>query len=243
MVHCSDGWDRTPQIVALTELLVDPYYRSLEGFRVLVEKEWLDFGHKMADRCGLAFGGSDTNERCPIFLQFLDCVHQLLLQFPCDFEFNISYLFKLAQHTYSSLFGTFLCNNLQERRQNRIAEQTRSVWDFLNSNPYNFCNLLYHPRNEVLWPKYEVRDLLLWQDVYVSEQGRGGAVLTGAAAAEVITPGSSKGPRSGCVSSSEDSGANNSRDGSENGELGCQDISLVREELEKLQVNHFTLNP
>ena len=80
MVHCSDGWDRTPQIVALTELLVDPYYRSLEGFRVLVEKEWLDFGHKMADRCGLAFGGSDTNERCPIFLQFLDCVHQLLLQ-------------------------------------------------------------------------------------------------------------------------------------------------------------------
>ena len=44
----------------------------------------------------------------------------------------------------------------------------------------------------------------------------------------------------GCVSSSEDSGANNSRDGSENGELQCQDISLVREELEKLQVrqNH-----
>ena len=55
MVHCSDGWDRTPQIVALTELLLDPYYRSMEGFRVLVEKEWLDFGHKMADRNGVAF--------------------------------------------------------------------------------------------------------------------------------------------------------------------------------------------
>jgi hypothetical protein len=47
-------------------------------------------------------------------------------QFPCDFEFNISYLFKLAQHTYSSLFGTFLCNSLQERRQHRVAEETRS---------------------------------------------------------------------------------------------------------------------
>ncbi len=30
MVHCSDGWDRTPQIVALAEILLDPYYRSLE---------------------------------------------------------------------------------------------------------------------------------------------------------------------------------------------------------------------
>lgn len=30
MVHCSDGWDRTPQIVALAELLLDPYYRTID---------------------------------------------------------------------------------------------------------------------------------------------------------------------------------------------------------------------
>lgn len=30
LVHCSDGWDRTPQIVALAKILLDPYYRTLE---------------------------------------------------------------------------------------------------------------------------------------------------------------------------------------------------------------------
>ncbi|KAK3736341.1 hypothetical protein QZH41_020792 [Actinostola sp. cb2023] len=30
VVHCSDGWDRTTQIVALAELLLDPYYRTIE---------------------------------------------------------------------------------------------------------------------------------------------------------------------------------------------------------------------
>ena len=30
--HCSDGWDRTSQLVSLTEICLDPYYRTIEGF-------------------------------------------------------------------------------------------------------------------------------------------------------------------------------------------------------------------
>lgn len=171
IVHCSDGWDRTPQIVSLSQLLLDPYYRTLEGFQVLVEKEWLDFGHKMADRCGQGLGCADANERSPIFLQWLDCVHQLLLQFPCHFEFNLTFLVKLAEHTYSNLFGTFLANSLSERRRQRIKERTRSIWGYLRSHPGKFRNFLFVRRDEVLWPRCEVRDLLLWQDVYVGEGG------------------------------------------------------------------------
>jgi len=31
LCHCSDGWDRTAQCVAVTQLLLDGYFRTYEG--------------------------------------------------------------------------------------------------------------------------------------------------------------------------------------------------------------------
>ncbi|KAA8644691.1 hypothetical protein EYZ11_003507 [Aspergillus tanneri] len=52
LIHCSDGWDRTSQLSALSQLCLDPYYRTMEGFMVLVEKDWLSFGHMFRHRSG-----------------------------------------------------------------------------------------------------------------------------------------------------------------------------------------------
>ncbi|KAG1754381.1 phosphatases II [Suillus lakei] len=52
LVHCSDGWDRTSQLSALAQLCLDPYYRTMRGFQILIEKDWVSFGHKFLDRCG-----------------------------------------------------------------------------------------------------------------------------------------------------------------------------------------------
>lgn len=166
LIHCSDGWDRTPQIAATAQLCLDPYYRTIEGFRVLVEKEWLSFGHKFGDRIGHGVGSDETNERCPVFLQWIDCVHQIHRQFPCSFEFSMSYLIKLAQHVHSCLFGTFLCNTMKERLENSIPDRTFSVWPFVSTAMYK--NPLYQPnREKVLWPAHNVRDLSFWSDVYL----------------------------------------------------------------------------
>ncbi|KAF1958395.1 phosphatases II [Byssothecium circinans] len=53
LIHCSDGWDRTSQLSALSQICLDPYYRTIEGFIVLVEKDWLSFGHMFRHRSGL----------------------------------------------------------------------------------------------------------------------------------------------------------------------------------------------
>ncbi|TWU74805.1 hypothetical protein ED733_006385 [Metarhizium rileyi] len=52
LIHCSDGWDRTSQLSALAQIMLDPYFRTIEGFIVLVEKDWLSFGHMFRLRSG-----------------------------------------------------------------------------------------------------------------------------------------------------------------------------------------------
>ncbi|PAA50445.1 hypothetical protein BOX15_Mlig033923g1 [Macrostomum lignano] len=124
LVHCSDGWDRTAQTAALAQLLIDPHYRTLHGFQDLVEKEWLSFGHKFADRCA-HYGWSD--ESSPVFTQFLDCVHQLRRLFPSRFEFNDAYLLELAEAAYSChRYGTFLGNC--ERERLKVAGELADKW-------------------------------------------------------------------------------------------------------------------
>ncbi|KAI1128559.1 protein-tyrosine phosphatase-like protein [Nemania abortiva] len=52
LIHCSDGWDRTSQLSALSQLMLDPFYRTINGFIILVEKDWLSFGHMFQQRSG-----------------------------------------------------------------------------------------------------------------------------------------------------------------------------------------------
>lgn len=199
LIHCSDGWDRTSQLAALAQICLDPYFRTMQGFAVLVEKDWVSFGHRFWDRCGHASsekyfttadgygqpdsddedaeeraaavgGGFDSQaaanafwgftkqitanfprsgdahggkrgahlkEISPVFHQFLDCVWQIMRQYPKRFEFNELWLLDLFDSLYECKYGTFLYNCEAERNglvdgqaaTAPAASGTYSVWD------------------------------------------------------------------------------------------------------------------
>jgi len=66
------------------------------------------------------------------FLQWIDAVYQLSVQFGNYFEFNEAYLIELLDNLYSCRFGTFLGNSEKERKEKLINDKTLSLWPYLS---------------------------------------------------------------------------------------------------------------
>jgi hypothetical protein len=154
LVYCCSGTDHTPLLVSTTMILLDPFFRTIKGFIVLVEKEWLSFSHKF---------WSYRSNRCAIFLSWLDAVHQILRQFPCAFEYNNAFLVDILDEVFICRFGTFLCDSDYERQS--IPHKTLSAWSSIldTNNIKKYRNPLYESFSKKLRPAFYVSELVLWE--------------------------------------------------------------------------------
>jgi hypothetical protein len=72
----------------------------VEGFKCLIEKEWLSFGHRFTHRSNQT-AANQASGFAPLFLQFLDVVHQVSRR--CD------ELFTLHEHLGSPMDFCGVC--------------------------------------------------------------------------------------------------------------------------------------
>uniref|UniRef100_A0A671UTB8 Myotubularin related protein 7b n=1 Tax=Sparus aurata TaxID=8175 RepID=A0A671UTB8_SPAAU len=163
LVHCSDGWDRTAQACSVASILLDPFYRTTKGLMVLIERDWVSFGHKFSHRYAHLDG--DPKEVSPVIDQFLECVWQLSEQFPCAFEFNERFLIAIHTHVYSCHFGNFLGNCQKE-----LCERSHSVWPQLWKDRVEYTNPLYKAEMSqtqgVLRPNTTPYCFKMWKGLY-----------------------------------------------------------------------------
>jgi hypothetical protein len=188
LIHCSDGWDRTAQVSSLIQVCIDPYFRTIEGFITLVEKEWISFGHRFNERSGHLSSESifksdldDSNNAIksmsthfkkkralkftsPIFHQFLDCIYQLTVHYPSEFEINERFLRRLLYHLYSCQYGNFLHDSEQERYQSQVRLKTRSVWDYFLSRKEEFTNRAFRTKEQMIIPN--LNKVKWWWQLY-----------------------------------------------------------------------------
>uniref|UniRef100_A0A4W4F5N2 Myotubularin-related protein 9 n=1 Tax=Electrophorus electricus TaxID=8005 RepID=A0A4W4F5N2_ELEEL len=170
LVHGTEGTDSTLQVTSLAQIILEPACRTVRGFQALVEREWLQAGHPFQQRCAQsAYSNEKLRSEAPVFLLFLDCVWQILRQFPCSFQFNEHFLVMLFEHTYASQFGTFLGTTAAERVKLKLSQKTVSLWSWVNrpQELERFLNPLYEPNSLVIWPSVAPQSLLLWEGVFL----------------------------------------------------------------------------
>nr|XP_053647758.1 myotubularin-related protein 2-like isoform X2 [Cherax quadricarinatus] len=141
---------------------------KVESHKTSVVVHCSDGWDRTAQRIGHGDDRHQDADRSPVFLQFVDCVWQIMRQFPHAFQFTEDLLITLLNHLYSCLFGTFLYNSERERMEKEVKTKTVSLWSLILSNQSDFENPLYNPatRHHVLFPLTSMRHLCLWDKYY-----------------------------------------------------------------------------
>ncbi|ELP90169.1 myotubularin, putative [Entamoeba invadens IP1] len=191
LIHCRNGWDITCQLISLVLIMLDPYYRTIEGFLVLIQREWISAGHRFSLRtgCGVTWaidplpsltsafpnlkrvnqssfreGLDSINDKAtsPIFFQFLEAVHLVLVNGKNNFQFNDKLLIFLADSLYDAKFSWFFENTVQHAS----LKNTLSLPSYILSNVNDFLNPSFIAITTPYFPSFIMSNVSIWEDYY-----------------------------------------------------------------------------
>lgn len=174
LVHCSDGWDRTAQLVSLAQICLDPQVRTIEGFIALIQREWISAGHQFESRLARSLPinslrpssrptlsrvlnnltrtntddhiNKPQDEYCPVFPQFLDCLLQFLRVYPTAFEFNQKLIWLIWRESYAMETDTFKGDCEKDRID---MERPICLWSLLRERRDEYQSQKYSMQGEL----------------------------------------------------------------------------------------------
>ncbi|EDQ84595.1 uncharacterized protein MONBRDRAFT_34638 [Monosiga brevicollis MX1] len=179
VIAMEHGCDAAMQLTSLAMLQLDTHYRQLDAFMAhIINRVWIQHGHPFAARAGLVAAKPSPRSAelsgvaglpAPTFGLFLDCVYQMLSQFPAQFEFNAELLEAIFHHSYSARFGNFLCNDQAYR--DRLGIDMDDLFAFVmdaHAKTPQYANLMYSACNaHVLRTNAALPMMQLWRQVYM----------------------------------------------------------------------------
>lgn len=124
--HATDGL-----IVSLCQIMVDPFFRTIPGFLVLLDKEWLRGSFPFHASLSLP---EDSRISAPIqynslFFLFISCLFELLHLYPREFNWTERFLMACLDSIYSPEWATF-----------DPTIKKGSFWDFMLTQNHTFFN-------------------------------------------------------------------------------------------------------
>ncbi|XP_049650145.1 myotubularin-related protein 12-like [Accipiter gentilis] len=121
-------------ISSLVQVMMDLYSNTKSGFQSLIQ-EWVIGGRGFLDCCNHLH--KSDKEEAPVFLLLLNCVWQLVQQYPPAFKFTETYLIVLSDSLYVPIFSTFFFNSQHQKDTNMTGESLKTqtfrfltVWDW-----------------------------------------------------------------------------------------------------------------
>ena len=150
------GADISCIVTALVQILIDPYYRTIHGLINLINKEWISSGYPFGFT--LMSMNYTINEQSsvfrPTFVLFLDCIHNIISQYPLEFEYTDYFLIRILDHIFEGKCPVFMFKSIKSMTAlytiNQIDDMIKLFWNEVLSEQNSYFNPLYQLKDKLL---------------------------------------------------------------------------------------------